>query len=96
MKRTGIFIACELIFIAAFLAVGCTSQSHRPETFYDSCGNEIPRAITGENRDIKARTPLHNPMFRVDGDCVADDSTGLMWARNGNLPNEGMTWYEAS
>jgi hypothetical protein len=31
----------------------------------------------------------------VNGDCVTDSLTGLMWAKNANLPNGTMTWYQA-
>ena len=30
--------------------------------------------------------------FTVSGDCVTDNLTGLMWAKNGNLPNGLKTW----
>jgi len=43
--------------------------------------------------------PCTNQSSDCDGksftDVVIDNLTGLMWARNGNLPNNTMTWYRA-
>jgi hypothetical protein len=36
-----------------------------------------------------------NPRFSVSGDCVNDNQTGLMWAKNGNLPSRTMNWQGA-
>jgi hypothetical protein len=36
-----------------------------------------------------------NPRFTVSGDCVNDNQTGLMWAKNGNLPNGPRDWQGA-
>ena len=36
-----------------------------------------------------------NPRFTVSGDCVTDNLTGLMWAKNANLPNGTRTWQGA-
>jgi len=36
-----------------------------------------------------------NPRFTVSGDCVNDNLTGLMWAKNGNLPNGPRNWQGA-
>jgi hypothetical protein len=36
-----------------------------------------------------------NPRFTVSGDCVTDNLTGLMWAKNANLANATRTWQGA-
>jgi hypothetical protein len=36
-----------------------------------------------------------NPRFTVSGDCVNDNLTGLMWAKNGNLTNGPRDWQGA-
>ena len=36
-----------------------------------------------------------NPRFTASSDCVNDNQTGLMWAKNGNLPNGTRTWQGA-
>ena len=84
-------------------------------TCYDSLGNAIPCAGTGQDGDIQAGVQWPSPRFTVtycdangpcadqSSDCdsnsstdtVTDNLTGLMWARDGNLPNGSMTWYPA-
>lgn len=36
-----------------------------------------------------------NPRFTVSGDCVTDNLTGLMWAKDANLINSQWTWQGA-
>lgn len=43
-------------------------------------------ANTGQDGDHQAGIPIPNPRYTVDGECVTDNLTGLMWARNANLP----------
>ena len=82
---------------------------------YDSSGNEIPCAGTGQDGDIQAGVAWPDPRFTItycnasgpcanqDSDCdnnsatdmVKDNLTGLIWARNANLPDGTMTWYQA-
>jgi hypothetical protein len=35
------------------------------------------------------------PRFVVSGDCVTDKLTGLMWAKNADLPGGTRTWQDA-
>ena len=62
---------------------------------YDGTGTEIPCAGTGQDGEIKAGIPWLDPRFVVSGDCVTDNLTGLVWARNGNPPNGAKTWDNA-
>ena len=62
---------------------------------YNSSGTEISCAGTGQDGEIRAGVEWPNPRFTVSGDCVNDNLTGLMWAKNGNLSNGTKTWQEA-
>ena len=64
-------------------------------TCYDTVGDVIPCAGTGQDGEIQAGVAWPNPRFSVSGDCVTDNLTGLMWAKNANLPNGARTWQEA-
>ena len=62
---------------------------------YDTAGNQIPCSGTGQDGANQAGVPWPAPRFTVNGDCVTDTLTGLMWAKNANLPNGYRTWYQA-
>jgi len=62
---------------------------------YDSAGTEIACYGTGQDGEWQAGVKWPNPRFTVSGDCVTDKLTGLMWAKNGNLPGKPLNWYEA-
>jgi N-acetylneuraminic acid mutarotase len=69
------------------------------KTCYDELGNGIPCAGTGQDGEIQAGVAWPSPRFTVgtgaEADCVTDNLTGLIWAKNGNLPNGTRTWQEA-
>jgi len=46
----------------------------------------------GDDGTYQAGVPWPNPRFTVDGDCVTDNLTGLMWAKNFGKP---MPWTDA-
>ena len=62
---------------------------------YNSSGTEIPCAGTGQDGEIKGGVEWPKPRFTLSGDCLNDNLTGLMWAKNANLPNSSKTWQEA-
>jgi hypothetical protein len=64
-------------------------------TCYDTNGNVIPCPGTGQDGALQAGVAPPSPRFQVNGDCVTDTLTGLMWAKNANLPNGTRTWYQA-
>lgn len=72
-----------------------------PRTGQTECWNwqepfeKIPCVGTGQDGEYQAGVPLPTFRFVIDGDCITDTLTGLMWARNGNLPNNKMTWNPA-
>jgi len=65
------------------------------EKCYNSTGVEIPCAGTGQDGDVQAGIDWPSPRFTVSGDCVTDNLTGLMWAKNANLPNKPKDWQAA-
>ena len=62
---------------------------------YDSSGTEINCAGTGQDGEFQVGVDWPDPRFTVNGDCVTDNLTGLMWAKNGNLPNGFKSWQGA-
>ncbi len=62
---------------------------------YDANGNLIACAGTGQDGEIQAGVAWPSPRFTVNGACIMDKLTGLMWARNGNLPTVEVTWIQA-
>jgi hypothetical protein len=75
-----------LIFLTSFAFAG---NVNLPRT-----GQTISYA-TGDDGDIQTGVVWPDPRFTVIGDCVTDNLTGLMWAKNADLPNDRKTWYEA-
>jgi hypothetical protein len=62
---------------------------------YDANGTEISCSGTGQDGEWRAGVEWPNPRFSVSDDCVTDNLTGLMWAKNAYLANYVMTWQEA-
>jgi hypothetical protein len=61
---------------------------------YDTAGVEVPCAGTGQDGEIQAGVAWPNPRFSVNGDCVTDNLTGLMWTKNASLTGS-KTWQGA-
>ncbi|MDD5434279.1 MAG: DUF1566 domain-containing protein [Nitrospira sp.] len=66
---------------------------------YDSAGNVIACAGTGQDGEIQAGVPWSNPRFTVgagiEADCVTDNLTGLMWTKNAHLSGSYLNWQQA-
>jgi hypothetical protein len=62
---------------------------------YNADGTEIPCSGTGQDGDFQVGVDWPEPRFTVSGDCVTDNLTGLMWAKDANLPNGTRTWQGA-
>ncbi|MBI5050104.1 MAG: DUF1566 domain-containing protein, partial [Nitrospirae bacterium] len=66
---------------------------------YDTTGIEISCADTGQDGEIQAGVAWPNPRFTVgtgtEADCVTDNLTGLMWAKNGTLAGTRKNWNDA-
>lgn len=65
------------------------------KTCFDAEGNGISCAGTGQDGAIRAGVAWPDPRFAVAGGCVTDNLTGLMWPKNGNPPNEKISWQGA-
>ena len=61
---------------------------------YNSTGTEIPCAGTGQDGEIRAGVAWPDSRFTVNGDCITDNMTGLMWSKDGNIPNGYRTWQQ--
>jgi len=56
-------------------------------TCYDTSGNVIPCANTGQDGDLQKGVAWPNPRFTDNGDqTITDNLTGLMWTKDGNAP----------
>jgi hypothetical protein len=47
-----------------------------------------PLAASGQEGNLRADAVSPTPRFSVSGDCVTDNLTGLMWTKDGNLPDK--------
>ncbi|MFZ3137338.1 MAG: DUF1566 domain-containing protein [Thermodesulfovibrionales bacterium] len=62
---------------------------------FNTSGTEISCTGTGQDGEIRAGVAWPNPRFTVSGDCVTDNLTGLIWAKNANLPKGPKEWQQA-
>ncbi|MCM2357560.1 MAG: DUF1566 domain-containing protein [Geobacteraceae bacterium] len=85
-----IFCALPLLATAGTIQLPRTGQT----TCYNSSGGVIPCVGTGQDGELRGGAAWPSPRFAVNGDCVTDNLTGLVWARNGNLA-EPCTWQGA-
>ena len=49
----------------------------------------------GDDGDLEKGIPWPSPRFTVQGACVTDNLTGLMWPKDGNLAGGKKTWDDA-
>jgi len=84
----GTFLIFALVF---FLMVSNISAStiQLPKT------GQTTSYWGGDDGDLEKGIAWPNPRFTVNGDCVTDNLTGLMWARNANLNNDVEIWFYA-
>ncbi len=85
-----------LLVLAGTIDLPVTGQTK----CYDAAGTEIDCAGTGQDGEIRAGVAWPNPRFTnpdgstpINGDCVLDRLTGLIWPRNGN--HGIMPWDQA-
>ncbi|MCX5885283.1 MAG: DUF1566 domain-containing protein [Proteobacteria bacterium] len=97
MKNRILSLTVILLFFVSGLALAGTVNLPKTgqKKCYDTAGNQIPCPGTGQDGAIQAGVAPPSPRFQVNGDCVTDTLTGLMWAKNANLPNGIRTWYQA-
>ena len=100
-KKECVFVFIIVTLLSISLVGGAKAQGviSLPWTgqskCYNSSGTEISCAGTGQDGELQVGVDWPDPRFTVSGDCVTDNLTGLMWAKNGNLPNGTQTWQGA-
>jgi hypothetical protein len=90
-----------IVYMIIMLITAQAATINLPDTgqtkCYDSSGNEITCANTGQDGEDRAGISWPSPRFIVTGqseECIMDNLTGLMWAKNANL--DGATiWADA-
>lgn len=104
--RTKLWFAAtvSVLLIAGFVqagnAGGKDSAIKLPRTgqtaCYDSSGDEISCAKTGQDGDVQKGAAWPNPRFTANVDtAITDNLTGLVWAPNGNLmPKKDPDWQK--
>ncbi|MCX5884364.1 MAG: DUF1566 domain-containing protein [Proteobacteria bacterium] len=95
MKKMICLILMSLFLISPAFAGTVNLPQTGQKKCYDTAGNQITCPGTGQDGAIQAGVAPPSPRFQVNGDCVTDNLTGLLWARNANLPNGTRTWYQA-
>jgi len=92
---------CVLSFLLLFLSsISLAGTINLPRTgqtkCWDTAGTEIPCKGTGQDGEIQAGIAWPEPRFTDNGDdTMTDNLTGLMWAKNANLPGGSKTWLDA-
>ena len=82
------------LFLPVFALAGTVDLPEtRQTTCYDTAGNAIACASTGQDGDIKAGVAWPSSRFTVSGDCVTDNLTGLIWVRSPD--SVARTWQQA-
>ena len=87
MIRKIMPIMLAVLFIASTAAFADKVQL--PKT------GQTTKYAAGDDGDLRKGAAWPSPRFAVSGDCVTDNLTGLMWAKNGNMPNGTKTWQGA-
>ncbi len=97
MEKKGVFFSCLILLCSFSISMAATIDLPRTgqTKCYDGQGVEISCTGTGQDGDIQAGVTWPASRFSVGTDCINDTLTGLMWARNGNLAGDTMTWLEA-
>ena len=95
--KKSLILSLIIIFLTSFAFAGTVNLPKTGQTkCYDSAGLEIPCAGTGQDGEIQAGVAWPEPIFTDNGDgTMTDNLTGLMWTKNGNLPNGTKTWEQA-
>ena len=95
----SIMAILAILFAATAVFAGINLPQTGQTTCYDASGRVIPCQGTGQDAEIGMGTAWPDWRFyfgtEAEADCVTDNLTGLMWARNGNLPGSKKTWTEA-
>ena len=97
-------VASQPVLITALTAPAATASAITlpwtgQSSCYDQTGNPVSCAATGQDGDLKAGAAWPTPRFAVgslaEAKCVTDNLTGLIWAKNANLPGGPNNWQQA-
>ncbi len=98
-NKTFLLAICTLISIAVSVSAFAGGAIDLPQTgqtsCYDNSGVKISCKGTGMDGESRIGVPWSEPRFEVNGECVTDNLTGLVWAKNANLPDTPMPWQDA-
>jgi hypothetical protein len=96
MIKNGLFVINFLLIFNTYCLAGQIALPKTGQTkCYDASGNEISCTGTGQDGDLQEGVSWPYYRFSLSGECVTDSLTGLVWAKNANIPNGSMTWQEA-
>lgn len=87
-KQVILMTIMFILFLPVFVLAGTVALPQTGQTTcYDTAGDVIACAGTGQDGDIHAGVPWPDPRFIDNGDgTVTDNLTGLMWTQDGNAP----------
>jgi hypothetical protein len=95
----AVFCSVSIVFFTAVTFAFAAGTIRLPATGQQKCYNisgvEISCINTGQDGEYETGVAWPDPRFAVSGECVTDNLTGLMWARNANIPGYKPTWQGA-
>jgi hypothetical protein len=97
MKHLLIFATCSLLtfHVSAALAAPAQVPQTGQYTCYDTAGEIIDCAGTGQDGELRSGVVWPSPRFTDNGDeTITDNLTGLIWTKNAN-PAGFINWQEA-
>jgi len=97
MKKILCFTMMLMFLMAGLAFAGTVDLPQTGQTIcYDTAGSEIPCPLTGQDGEIQAGVAWPDPRFTDNSDgTMTDNLTGLMWAKNANLPGGTTNWQQA-
>ncbi|MCK9417911.1 MAG: YDG domain-containing protein [Nitrospirae bacterium] len=95
VKYSGLFLlAVDRVLSAQTLTSYPVDLPKTGQTIcYDGTGNIVTCSSTGQDGELQSGVSWPQPRFVIQGNCVTDHLTGLMWVQNANLPGY-KTWQQ--
>ncbi|MCX5885263.1 MAG: DUF1566 domain-containing protein [Proteobacteria bacterium] len=96
MKKILCLTVTLMVLMTGLAHAGTVNLPRTGQTkCYDTSGNKITCAGTGQDGDIQAGVAWPEPRFTDNGDGrMTDNLTGLMWTKDANLPGGTKIWQE--
>jgi len=82
-----------LMLVAAPWSVAGEDQAKAPAPVPRT--GQVKSYAKGDDGAYQAGVPWPDPRFTLEGDCVTDNLTGLIWAKNVNIAGKNMPWADA-